>query len=223
MARYAAFVATIGTMAVLMCITPSARADVTLDFSGNFGAFTYGNQPAPLNNGSFSGTVTMTSAPTAGSTVNSDTKGETITAAVNFYNSASTLLFSVDSRTYVTFSQGKSGSGYTQLTISGYGNVGSTTVDVADLSLEFSGWTSLNPNVIGSVIPYGPASNYASSIEYTYEYPNQTSTPYFAPVISGQASDPPAAAPEPSTIAVTIVSVLAFLIYGRFKRRPSIA
>jgi hypothetical protein len=221
MTRYAAFVATIGTMAFLMCIAPSASADVTLDFSGNFGAFTYGNQPGPLNNGSFSGTVTLTSAPGTGSTVNSDTPGETITAHVNLYDStvqsASNLLFSVDSGTYVTFTQGPSGSGYTQLTISGYGNVGATSVDVATLSLEFSNWTKLTST--GSVIPYGPASNYASSIEYTY----LPSTTYFAPVISGQASDPPPAAPEPSTIAVTLVSVLAFVIYGRFKRRPSIA
>jgi hypothetical protein len=221
MTRYAAFVATIGTMAFLICIAPSASADVTLDFSGTFGAFTYGNQPAPLNNGSFSGTVTLTSAPLAGSTVNSDTTGETITAVLNLYDStvqsASSLLFSVDSRTYVTFTHGSSG--YTQLTIAGYGNVGATSVDVADLSLEFSGWTSLNPTVTGSVIPNGPASNYSSSIEYTY----LPSTTYFAPVISGHASDPPLAAPEPSTIAVTLVSVLAFLIYGRCKRRPSIA
>ena len=216
MTRYAAV---LGTMAFLMCIAPSADADVTLDVSGNFGAFTYGNQPGPLNNGSFSGTVTLTLPPGANSTVNSDTKGETITAAINLYDSttqsASNLLFSVDSRTYITFTQGSSG--YTQLTISGYGNVGATSVDVATLSLEFSNWTSLTS--IGSVIPYGPASNYSSSIEYTY----LPSTTYFAPVISGQASDPPASAPEPSTVAVTLVSVLAFLIYGRWKCRPSIA
>ena len=103
---------------------PAVHAgDVVIDISGKFGEFGYGNQPAPLNDGYFSGTVTFSALPGANSTVTSST------ADVNFYDSSHTLLFTLGSGGYETMKAGASG--YTYLSVSGIVDLGTgTSVDV---------------------------------------------------------------------------------------------
>jgi hypothetical protein len=205
MTRFLSWVATVAAMGFFACTVPMANADTVVDISGTFGTFGYGNQPAPLNDGSFSGSVTFSSLPSPSSTVISET------ANVNFYDSTSSLVFSVGgSGSYDTLTAGPSG--YTTLTVSGFGTAGSSSVDVADLSLEFSNWSF--GSTTGTVKTYGPP-NYASSIEYTY-YPSETT--YFNPVESGQAS-----VPEPSTIALSLFGMVGVLIYVRRNRRTATA
>lgn len=43
--------------------TNAIAGDVIVQISGTFGEFDYGNEPAPLNDGSFSGTVTFAALP----------------------------------------------------------------------------------------------------------------------------------------------------------------
>jgi hypothetical protein len=200
------WVAMAAVMAFLAFTEPAANADTVVSFSGTFGAFTYGNIPAPLGNGSFSGTATFASLP--------GPNGQSIssTADVNFYNSSSALVFAVGSaESYDVLTAGPSG--YTKLTISGYGDAGGgTTVDVAPLGMEFSSWSF--GQTTGTVKPCGPP-NYISSIEYTY-FP--TSTAYFEPILSGTAS-----VPEASTITLGLIGIVAVLIFNRRNRRAATA
>jgi hypothetical protein len=213
MTRFPAGVTIVAMIAMLTCTAATAKADITLDISGTFGLYTW--EPAgPLNDGSFSGIVTLPSLPGA----NTEFSGD-VSASVSFYDStiqsSSNLLFTVtntvNSPVWATLTARSSG--YTQLTLSGYGAAGTSTVNVAGLDLNFSNW-ALN-GMSGT-------ANSSSSIEYTY----LPSTTYFAPVTSGTVteSNGEAAAtllsPEPSTIAVSLVSVAAFLAYTWCKRRP---
>ncbi len=190
-------------MAFVVCTQPTASADVTLDVSGTFGEYSWDR--GPLDNGSFTGTVTLGSLPSA----NTEFAGD-VTADLNFYNSASQLVFSVTNSpsfpVWATLTAGSSG--YTQLTVSGYGRSGASTVDVASLDLIFNSNGSLNS---------------ASSVEYTY----LPSTTYFAPVVTASVSTDVSlqaqSAPEPSTLAVSLVSVLGGLIYAWFTRRRASA
>jgi PEP-CTERM motif len=205
MKRFSTWMVMVAVMGLFACTGTMANADVVVDISGTFGSFGYGNQPAPLNDGSFSGSVTFSSLPGPNTTVISGT------ADVNFYDSTANLVFSVGgSGSYDTFTAGSSG--YTTLTVSGYGTAGGSSVDVADLSLEFSNWT-FGSNT-GTVKPYGPP-NYASSIEYTYTPGNTT---YFNPVLSGQGS-----VPEPSTIALSLFGIVGVFVYARHNRRTATA
>jgi hypothetical protein len=182
---------------------PAKAGDVVVKFSGTFGSFDYGNQPAPLNDGSFSGTLTLPYLPGPNSSVISGT------ADVNFYNSSDHLVFSVGgSGSYDTFNAGATT--YTELTVSGLGTVPGSTVDVAPFSLEFANWTIGSQN--GTVAPYGPP-NYASAIEYTY-YPSGIT--YFNPVLTGMAS-----VPEPSSIVLGLTGIGAVLAYARYKVRSA--
>jgi hypothetical protein len=214
MTRFRAWTVMSGAMAVLICNGATVSADVTLDISGTFGAFSWGNFPAPLDSGWFSGTVTLPSLPGA----NTEYSGDT-TADVNFYNSANNLVFSVDSSlNWVTLTAGSVG--YEELTIAAHA-AGNAPV-VAPLSLEFSSWAFGDTS--GTVQNYGPPA-YNSYISYTY----LPSTTYYDPVMSGLATvstanalDPPSA-PEPSTLAISLISVLGGLIHARCRRRPSTA
>ena len=199
---FPAWRATVAAVAVLVCLQPTAGADVTLGISGTFGEYTWDH--GPLDNGSFSGTVTLGSLPSANSRYAAD-----VTADVSFYNSANQLVFSVinsaSSPVWATLTEGSSG--YTELTVSGYGIAGHSTVDVASLDLKFNSDGSFNS---------------ASSVEYTYCSP---STTYFAPLttasVSTDVSVQTQSAPEPSTLAVSLVSTLGCLIYAWFTRRPA--
>jgi len=211
MTRFPAWVAMAAAMGFVMCTHPRARADVTLDISGTFGSYAWVDPQAPLNNGSFSGSVTLPSLPS-----NSQFAGD-VTANVNFYNSANTFVFSVMNTAsfpvYVTATANSSGD--TQVTFAGYGSAGTATVDVASLILNFSNWS------------FGMATgtaNLSSSIEYTY-LPSAT---YFAPLMQGQATattigpaGDPVAAPEPSTFPVCLISMLGGIIYARCRCHPS--
>jgi hypothetical protein len=213
MTRFPVCVTIAAMIAVLTCTAATARADVTLDISGTFGSYSW-DPASPLNNGSFSGIVTLPSVPGANTKFSGD-----VSASISFYDStvqsSSNLLFTVtntvNSPVWATLTAGSSG--YTQLAVSGFGAAGSSTVNVAGLDLNFSNW-ALNAEP--------GTANSSSSIEYTY----LPSTTYFAPVTSGTVteSNGEAAAtllsPEPSTIAVSLVSVVAFLAYTRCKRRP---
>ena len=169
--------------------------------SGTFGEFDYGNQPAPLNDGSFSGTVTFAAFPAPNSQEISGT------ADVNFYDSSHHLVFSVGGLgTYNTLNAGATN--YTLLTVSGYGIAGTSLVDVAFLGLEFSSWPF--GSGLGTVKPYGPP-NYDSGIEYTY-YPGCTT--YFNPMLTGVAS-----MPEPSSIVLTSPASPGPSFWGADNRR----
>jgi len=202
MTRFSTWAGIAVAMAFFACAESTATAgDVVVGFSGTFGEFNYGNQPAPLNDGSFAGTITLPSLPGPNSQVIS------ATTDINFYNSTGHLVFNLSSGvTYETMSA--NGTGYTELTASGNASVPGSTVDVAPFSLEFSSWTFGSPT--GTVKPYGPP-NYASTIEYTY---NSTGTTYFNPILTGTAS-----VPEPSAIVLGLVGMSGVLIYSRCKRR----
>ncbi len=202
MKRASTWVVVAGAAAIFACAGPAVNAgDVVVTFSGTFGEFNYGNQPAPLNDGSFSGSVTLPSLPGPNSQVIS------ATADVNFYNSTGQLVFSVGgSGSYDTMSA--NGTGYTELTVSGNGHVPGSIVDVAPFSLEFSNWSFGSQT--GTVKPYGPP-NYASAIEYTYNACGKT---YFNPVLTGMAS-----VPEPSAFALCAIGMGGILIYARRRRR----
>ena len=93
MGRYSRYAAIVAAMGFFALAGPAVYAgDVVIDISGKFGEFGYGNQPAPLNDGYFSGTVTFSALPDANSTVISST------ADVNFYDSSHTLLFTPGGR-----------------------------------------------------------------------------------------------------------------------------
>ena len=206
MSVWAAMIAAVGFFALS---GPAARAsDVTVTISGTFGAFDYGNQPAPLNDGSFSGTVTFASLPAANSTVISST------ADVNFYNSNGTLLFTLGDGGYDEMKAGASG--YTYLSVSGIVNLGNgTSVDVAPLSLEFRHWPFGSDT--GIVKPYGPPK-YASELEYTYfptnSNPNHCGTTYYDPIVCGLAS-----VPEPTSVVLGAIGMAGALFYSRRVRR----
>jgi hypothetical protein len=191
--RFPAWAVITAAIALFVCTEPTASADISLDFSGTFGQYSWDH--GPLDNGSFSGTITLASLPAA----NSEFAGD-VTANVNFYNSANSLLFSVANSAsqpvWVTLTAGSQG--YTQLTVSGYGSTGTSTVDVASLDLKFNSNGTLNSS---------------SSIEYTY----LPSTTYFAPIDGAEML----IAAEPSTFAVCLISTLGALIYARFRRRPA--
>jgi PEP-CTERM motif len=223
MRRFSTWVAMAAGVGYFACAGLAANASDVVSFSGTFGAFTWGNQPAPLNDGSFSGTATFAALP--------GPNGQSIssTADVNFYNSSSALVFTVGGAgSYDVLTAGPSG--YTSLTISGDGNVGGgTTVDVAPLGMEFSSWSF--GQTTGTIKPYGPP-NYISQIEYTYfrsiSPASETlsssitnpipsiSTTYFDPILSGTAS-----VPEPSTIGLSLIGMVGVLIYTRRKRRTA--
>ena len=48
MRRFSTWVAMATAMGFFACTGPAANATMSSDFSGTFGAFGYGNQPAPL-------------------------------------------------------------------------------------------------------------------------------------------------------------------------------
>jgi hypothetical protein len=183
-----------------------ANASAVVEISGNFGSFAWGNQPTPLNDGSFAGTVTLPSLPAANSSVLATS------ADVNFYDSNGHLLFNVGGfGSYDVLTANSSG--YTSLTVSGIGLAGGTPYDVAPLGLVFN-WPF--SSATGTVIPYGPASNYSSAIEFT---DLSGGTTYFAPVVSGQAS----AVPEPATIGLSLVGILGVVLHVRYARRRTAA
>jgi hypothetical protein len=204
--RFSTWIAITTVMGIFACGDSDARAgSVVVTISGTFGEFDYGNQPAPLNDGSFSGTVTFATFPAPNSQEISGT------ADVNFYDSTNHLVFSVGGLgTYNTLDAG--GTDYTLLTVSGYGIAGSSLVDVGFLGLEFSSWP-FGSN-LGTVKPFGPP-NYDSGIEYTY-YPGGTT--YFNPILTGVAS-----VPEPSSIVLSMAGMVGVVVLGRYNRRKTAA
>jgi hypothetical protein len=215
MGRYSRFAAIVAAMGFFALAGPAVYAgDVVIDISGKFGEFDYGNQPAPLNDGYFSGTVTFSALPDANSTVISST------ADVNFYDSSHSLLFTLGDGGYETMKAGASG--YTYLSVSGIVDLGGgTSVDVAPLSLEFKSWPF--GSLSGTVKHYGPP-NYASAAEYTYfatgTDPSEGGTTYFDPIKSGFAC---ASVPEPAPIMLGIVGLGGVLAYARYNRRKATA
>jgi hypothetical protein len=213
--RQSRCVAMAAAMGFFALAGPAAHAnDVVIDISGRFGEFNYGNQPAPLNDGYFSGTVTFAALPGASSTVISST------ADVSFYRSNHTLLFTLGDGGYETMRAGVSG--YTYLSVSGIVDLGTgTSVDVAPLSLEFQSWPF--GGLTGIVKPYGPP-NYESIAEYTYfqtgTNPNYGGTTYFNPVSTEFAG---ASVPEPASIILGFVGFGGVLGYARYHRRKATA
>ncbi len=179
-------------------------ANVVVEISGTLGDIGYGNQPALLNGGSFSGSVTFASLPTA----NSQSVSET--ASVNFYDASNHFLFNVGHGvlfdSYDTLNAGASG--YTSLGVGGTTSYAGDTIQVAGLSLTFANWSFGSAK--GTVIGYGDPS-YGSYISYTDA---TTSTPYSSSVLSGQAI-----VPEPSTMALGLLGMVGVLAYARFNRR----
>lgn len=202
MSRFLTWVATAAVMGFFACIGPAANADSIVSFSGTFGDFGYGTQPTPLENGSFSGSATFASLPTA------NTTAQALTADVNFYNSSNALVFSVTGG-YDILTAGASG--YTDLTISAGGSAGGTPVVIAPLGMTFNNW--LFGQGTGTVLPYDPSTNVNSYISYTYN-PNTSPTYYSDPIVSGTAT-----VPEPSSIALGLIGVVGVLIYSRRNRR----
>ncbi len=172
--------------------------------------FDYGNEPAPLNDGSFSGTFTFAALPGANSTVISDT------ANVNLYDKITNLVFNVGGGvpglTYDTFGRRFERLSI-YLTVSGITTAGPSPVIVAPLGLEFSSWPF--SSLTGTVTPYGPP-NYASQVEYTY-YPDGTT--FFNPVLTGQGG----VAPEPSSIVLSLIGAVGVLGFARYSRRSAAA
>lgn len=210
--RFPTILAMAAVLGVFASAGPGAGASsVVVEISGTFGYFTYGNYPAPLDNGSFLGTVTFSSLPGPNQTVLATT------ADVNFYTSTNQLLFTVGGGGYDPFTAGPSG--YETLGLGGDVSVGGTPVSVSGLSLSFNNWSIGSPS--GTVQPYGAGNpaDYGSAISYTY-YPdgiNQPGTTYYDPVVMGQAS-----VPEPSTLALGLVGMVGALIYARGHRRKAI-
>ena len=195
-ARPYRWLALLGALGVLAYSGTTSNAASVVAISGDLGFFTYGNYPAPLDNGSFSGTVTFATLPVTGETVTS------ATADVRFYNAIHQLLFTVGgSGSYDTSVAGATQ--YTSLTVSGGTHVGTTPVSVASLVLSFSSWP-LGTNK-GTVQPYA-APGY-SSVEYTYGTGVDAIT-YYDPVISGTAS-----VPEPSTLTLGLFGMVSGLLY----------
>ena len=192
----------------LLCLATIAQetsaASVVVEISGTMGNIGYGNQPALLNGGSFSGTVTFASLPGANSQAISQT------ASVNFYDGSDHFLFNVGGNvlfdSYDTLDAGASG--YTSLSVGGTTSYAGDTFDVSSLNLTFSNW-SLGGST-GTVIGYGNPT-YGSYISYT---DTTTSQSFSSSVLSGQAS-----VPEPSTITLGLVSMFAVSAFARFKRR----
>ena len=219
MRRYAACLAMMAAIGLFAPANPVANAsDVVVSISGTFGEFSYGNIPAPLDDGSFSGTVTFAALPTANSTVISST------ADVNFYDSSHNLLFTLGNGGYETMTAGSHG--YTYLSVSGIVDLGGgTSVDIAPLGLEFKHWHFGHST--GFVKPYGPP-NYASQVEYTYfptgSDPQSTGTTYFDPVCRGLAcATTIQSVPEPASIMLGIVGFAGALVFSRFHRRNATA
>jgi hypothetical protein len=186
---------------VTLLSTRAHASDVVVGISGTLGQFNYGNQPAALNDGSFSGTVTFASIAA------SDLPAYAIAADVNFYDSSDDLVFTVDSGIYATLSGNTTG--YTTLILSGKADVGGgSTVDVSSLDLAFTAWSY--GAATGTVGSY-ENSNYFSSVEYTYSSSGLT---YFNPVESGQAS-----LPEPMSLIQGLIGLSAFGLYRRSTRR----
>ena len=219
MRRYAASLALMGAIGFFSLASPVVHAsEVVVSISGRFGEFDYGNQPAPLNDGYFSGTVTFDALPAANSTVISST------ADVNFYDSSHNLVFTLGSGGYETMVAGAHG--YTYLSVSGIVDLGGgTSVDIAPLSLEFNHWHF--GHSLGIVKPYGPP-NYASTVEYTYfptgSDPQSSGITYFEPVCLGLAcATTIQSVPEPASIMLGIVGFAGALAFSRFHRRKAIA
>jgi hypothetical protein len=216
MRRFAACLATMAALGFFALASPRVIAgEVVVSISGEFGAFSYGNIPAPLDDGYFSGTVTFASLPGANSTVISST------ADVNFYNSSHTLLFTVGNGGYDTLTAGAHG--YTYLSVGGIVDLGNgTSVDVAALGLEFKHWHFGSP--FGIVKSYGPPT-YESQVEYTYfptgTNPNSDGTTYYDPVVRGFAHA--TSVPEPASIVLGIVGFAGALVYSRSYRRKATA
>jgi hypothetical protein len=218
MRRKATFFAMMAALGCIALASPQVIAsEVVVSISGRFGEFDYGNQPAPLNDGYFSGTVTFASLPGPHSTVISST------ADVNFYDSSHNLLFTLDGPTYDTMSAGSHG--YTYLSVGGIVDLGTgTSVDIAPLSLEFKHWDFGHST--GIVKPYGPP-NYDSTVEYTYfptgSDPEDTGTTYFNPVCRGQACATISSVPEPASIMLGLIGFAGALAFSRFHRRNATA
>ena len=215
MRRYAACLATMVAIGYFALAGPVANAsEVVVSISGTFGEFNYGNQPAPLNDGSFSGTVTFDALPGPHSTVTSSI------ADVNFYDSSHNLLFTLGSGGYETMTAGSHG--YTYLSVSGIVDLGGgTSVDIAPLSLEFKHWHFGHSS--GIVKPYGPP-NYASQAEYTYFSTGSdpdSGTTFFDPVCRGVACA--TTVPEPASIMLGLMGFAGALVCSRFHRRNAAA
>jgi hypothetical protein len=198
--------AVVATAILLVAATnpETSAASIVVDISGTLGDIGYGNQPAFLNGGSFSGTVTFASLPAANSQAISQQ------ADVNFYDGSANFLFNVGGNinldSYDTLNAGASG--YTSLSVGGTTVYDGDTIDVSSLNLTFSDWSFGDPT--GTVIGYGDPS-YGSYIGYT---DTTTSTSYSSSVVSGQAS-----VPEPSTIALSLISMVSVFACARFNRR----
>lgn len=221
MRRYSMCAVIVAAMGIFAIPAPSLHAgDVVIDIFGKFGEFDYGNQPAPLNDGYFSGTVTFASLPGANSTVISSL------ADVNFYDSSHNLLFTLDNGGYETLRAGSHG--YNYLSVSGIVDLGNgTSVDVAPLSLEFKHWSFGSP--FGIAKTYGPPK-YESAAEYTYfptgDNPNSSGETYFNPVSWGIAFatfPKPTSVPEPASILLGFVGFAGALAFARHHRRKAMA
>jgi hypothetical protein len=182
----------------------NSAADVVVTISGTLGDIGYGNQPALLNGGSFSGTVTFASLPGA------NLQSISQTADVNFYDGSDNFLFNVGGNvlfdSYDTLTAGASG--YTSLSVQGNTVYDGDTFDVSTLNLTFSDWSLGSP--MGTVIGYGDPT-YGSVISYT---DTTLSKSYSSSVVSGQAT-----LPEPSTIALGLISMAGMFVYARINRR----
>ncbi len=189
-------------------VSEANAADVVVTISGTFGDIGYGNQPALLNGGSFSGTVTFAALPAA------NTQAISQTADVNFFNGSHQFLFNVGGNvlynSYDTLNAGPSG--YTSLSVGGTTTYAGDTFDISSLNLSFNNW--LFGQQTGTVIGYGDPS-YGSYISYT---DTTTTLSYASSVLSGQAS-----VPEPSAIALGLLGMAGVCVFtgaNRRKRAP---
>ncbi len=221
MRRYSMCAVIVAAVGIFAIPGPALHAgDVVIDISGKFGEFNYGNEPAPLNDGYFSGTVTFASLPGPNSTVISSL------ADVKFFDSSHNLLFTLGDGGYEKLEAGSHG--YTYLSVSGIVDLGNgTSVDVAPLSLEFKHWSF--DSLVGIAKSYGPP-NYDSTAEYTYFQtgtdPNSGGTTYFNPVCGGIASATileQTSVPEPASILLGFVGFGGALAFARHHRRKATA
>jgi hypothetical protein len=203
MTRLALRVAIAAGLGLLAYTGPAANADVVVSISGTLGMVGYGGPhgdgtDAPLNGGSFSGTVTFASLPAPNTSVTSNS------ADVNFYDSSNNLVFVGNIGGFDEFTAGPSG--YELLSVGVNGIVGSTPVVVASLDLAFNSWPLSSGTGIAATYP-------DSSIEYSYETGGSGIT-YYNSVLTAQAS-----VPEPSTLALGLFGVAGVVIYARRDRR----
>jgi PEP-CTERM motif len=176
---------------------PANASEVVIGISGALGDYSW-DSGTPVSDGSFFGSVTFASLPTANSSV------ATGTADINFYNVSDNLVFTIKYGIYATLTA--NATDYASLDVSGYSAAGNSGYHIDGLDLNFSSW------------PIGGSQGTVNLGESSLEFQDPSGKTWFNPLLTAQTS-----VPEPSSMLLGLVGMAGCAFYVRSARRNATA